>query len=221
MSRFVNADSIIGGNLFAYCKNSIVNRYDPKGTEDEFVWPIRESPKWGTASDGAKMDVFFFVSGLQAMVAESWKYRANMAYGYVDCIGGARFMAQQFFKDRPTMNKNIRATVSGIRRNNLSKLEVIDPNDLEALTFGAVLFTKPDKNGKRHMGYYVGCWEDTEYCLIETTGKGDIMHYDNLEDRLYNPKTGKGFYEWGELSWIDYSGVCGAWIALPYDIPED
>ena len=47
------------------------------------------------------------------------------------------------------------------------------------------------------------------------------MHYANLEEHLYNPETGHGFYEWGELACVDYSGVCGSWIALPYDIPSD
>lgn len=173
------------------------------------------------------MSVFYFVNGLHYMVNDvvdgkkGWKYRSNMGFGYVDCIGGARFMGQQFFKNSRTLDANIRATASGIRANNLSRLEDIDPTALEEITYGAVLFTLPDKKGKRHMAYYIGSHNGYEHCIIETTGKGDRMHYANLEERLYNPETGHGFYEWGELACVDYSGVCGSWIALPYDIPSD
>ena len=201
------------------------------GTEEEWLegWiePLRKSPRWGTAVDGEQMSVFYFVNGLHYMVNDvvdgkkGLKYRHNMGFGYVDCIGGARFMGQQFFKNSRTLDANIRATASGIRANNLSRLEDIDPTALEEITYGAVLFTLPDKNGKRHMAYYIGSHNGYEHCIIETTGKGDRMHYANLEERLYNPETGHGFYEWGELACVDYSGVCGSWIALPYDIPSD
>ncbi len=43
------------------------------------------------------------------------------------------------------------------------------------------LFTLPDKNGSRHMAYYIGSHNGYEHCIIETTGKGDRMHYANLE----------------------------------------
>lgn len=78
------------------------------GTEEEWLegWiePLRKSPRWGTAVDGEQMSVFYFVNGLHYMVNDvvdgkkGWKYRSNMGFGYVDCIGGARFMGQQFFK---------------------------------------------------------------------------------------------------------------------------
>lgn len=230
-ARFLNADIMFTNNLFAYCSNNVINCTDPMGTEEEWLegWiePLRKSPRWGTAVDGEQMSVFYFVNGLHYMVNDvvdgkkGWKYRRNMGFGYVDCIGGARFMGQQFFKNSRTLDANIRATASGIRANNLSRLEDIDPTALEGITYGAVLFTLPDKNGKRHMAYYIGSHNGYEHCIIETTGKGDRMHYANLEERLYNPETGHGFYEWGELACVDYSGVCGSWIALPYDIPSD
>ena len=230
-ARFLNADIMFTNNLFAYCSNNVINCTDPMGTEEEWLegWiePLRKSPRWGTAVDGEQMSVFYFVNGLHYMVNDvvdgkkGWKYRSNMGFGYVDCIGGARFMGQQFFKNSRTLDANIRATASGIRANNLSRLEDIDPTALEEITYGAVLFTLPDKKGKRHMAYYIGSHNGYEHCIIETTGKGDRMHYANLEERLYNPETGHGFYEWGELACVDYSGVCGSWIALPYDIPSD
>ncbi len=215
--RFVNSDVLVGKrrllahNMFVYCRNMVICYTDPDGLEDNGIWPLRKKPVWGEAVDGQKMPVWYLVAGLHVMVEERWSYSSSMDYGKVDCIGGARFIGQQFFKNNTILNKNIRQKVSSIRANNLSRLETINPQNLEEIPYGAFLFTAPNKEKKRHMGYYIGSYNGYDHCIIETTGKGDVMHYADLEERLRDDEKGTGFIEWGLWNCVDYDAV---------DIPE-
>lgn len=124
-----------------------------------------------------------------------------MAYGQADCIGVARIAAQSFYKDKRAFDENITAMASRIFRENLSEYHVIDPNNLDSIPAGAVLFTKKTN----HMGYYLGYFNGNPYCMAETTNYGDVMHYTSLTDRLYDAASGNGFYYWGLLNYVDYS----------------
>ena len=193
----------------------IIRHTDPSGLEDNGTWPLRKSPVWGEAVDGQKMPVWYLVEGLHVMVEERWSYSSSMAYGKVDCIGGARFIGQQFFKNSTILDKNIRQKVSSIRSYNLSKLETIDPQNLDEIPYGAFLFTGPNAKGKRHMGYYIGTHNGYDHCIIETTGEGDVMHYADLEKRLFDDAKGTGFIEWGLWNCVDYDA-----IDIPECVPE-
>ena len=139
------------------------------------------------------------------MTREKWDYsKKDMAYRRVDCIGGARFIAKQFYKLKRYLDYNIRDTVPGIIQNNLADgLHVIDPENLDEIPEGAVLFTF-DQN---HMGYYLGDFDEYKYCISETQYVGDVMKFKNLKERLhhYNNITRKneGFYYWAMLDCID------------------
>ncbi len=57
------------------------------------------------------------------------------------------------------------------------------------------------------MGYFLGDFDEYEYCISETQNTGDVMQFKNLKKRLhhYNKRKRKyeGFYYWGVLNCID------------------
>ena len=211
--RFVNTDSLVNGNIYLYCNNNPTNRIDPTGRASKLGdynnWTyevlIKDNKFWGEAGKNDKIPIWVFPNGIIQMTKESWAYsKKDMAYGRVDCIGGARFIAKQFYRLKRYLDYNIRDTVSGIIEHNLSDgLHAIDPENLDAIPEGAVLFTYDQD----HMGYFLGDFDEYEYCISETQNTGDVMQFKNLKKRLhhYNKRKRKyeGFYYWGVLNCID------------------
>ena len=167
-----------------------------------YVFPLKKTDskhRYGGAEADEKMPLWYFMGAIHQSVDGEWKYNNSMAYRQVDCIGVARLCAQQYYKNKDAMYKNVKGTVSEIVANCIGEMKVIDLNNLEEIPVGAVLF-RESKAG--HMGYYIGEFNGIKHCIAETNG--GVMHYDSLENR-YRKNKNKGFFYWAPLDCVDYS----------------
>ena len=190
----------------------------PNGDEKYrgYVFPLEDKDKdhlYGGAEADEKMPLWFFVGGIHQSVAEEWYYDKSMHYGQADCIGVARLCAQRYYRNRNAMYKNVKGTVSDIVADCIGEMHVIDPNNLDEIPVGAVLF-RESKEG--HMGYYLGEFDGKKHCIAETNHDKDNMHYDSLEDR-YRKNKDEGFYYWALLDCVDYTTDYfkdGSWLVV-------
>ena len=215
--RFLFADDTnfttkksIADNMYTYCSSNPVIAYDSDGADTQLIITYLPSPlvektttgKYGSHGMESLIPRSFFIGGLFQMKGESWKYRHNMAYGYADCNGIVRFIAQQYYNYSAygESGYNIRTKVSEIKKINTTNVSVLD---LSLLEVGMVLFSYD----LSHMAVYVGKYGSNEHAIIESTPSGGV-HVSDLLTQLYS-KTKKGthFSEAGYLKFIDYSSA--------------
>ncbi|MBQ2700487.1 MAG: hypothetical protein IJF65_04935, partial [Clostridia bacterium] len=169
-----------------------------------YVFPLTATTsenRYGGAEADEKMPLWYFMGAVHQATDGQWKYNKSMGYNQADCIGVLRLCAQQFYKNKDAMEVNMSGTVSNIVKYCVGDMNVIDPNNMDAIPVGAVLF-RESKSG--HMGYYLGEFNGIKHCIAETNSEGGAMHYDSLENR-YRKNRDKGFYYWAFVDCVDYS----------------
>ena len=189
--RFINADVLMKGNLFAYCKDKPIIGFDPDGKEstdiyERFIGNPGDSMQHvlnKNFKDG-RMPMAHFLNLLGQMIEEKWQYSHDTAYGYVDCVGVYRYTMYWFFSEDFSENdKYVKSNVSGLYEYGVynktnKKISVIGKGRIThktKYTIGMELFRNPESDDG-HVAYYVGNWfEGYENAVIEAVSGGVVI----------------------------------------------
>lgn len=211
--RFINADTLIKGNMFAYCENNPIISFDPLGENTQiFVdlgYPITETvlekgDKFGSHNETEMIDRQFVVSALLQMSKDpksgnkAWKYGHTMLYGMADCNGIFRSIVKAFYT-QTAYHKILgtETTVSGI----IPRIQVSPPipiTDKDAIPACSIVISK-DYN---HMGMTIGTYQNSKNAIVESAIRFGGVHVST------NWKVGSGsreFYYYCQVNIIDYN----------------
>ena len=223
--RFVNADTIIQGNLFAYCVNAPVKCSDSDGFECTVCQRAHYSFT-GSVGDKMKhvlrrpkrdrMEICQFLSFIKQMVDEEWTYAPRedngIWYGHVDCVGVYRFTMNWYYHDTPYKELSMNATnVTGMYYSGTYKDDYKgakgrgEIEDTTEYTIGMALFRMEDTGESQlhgiHVAYYVGDYfPGYTNAVIEAVESGVIIR--SLDESI---EKGGPYTHFGYLKGIDYS----------------
>ena len=222
MCRFVNADTLMTGSMFAYCNSAPILQYDPDGFEcnrcgqvhDRFVGeigdPISHRENGSSLSRDGRMPMCQFMEYLWQMYEEKWQYTEDgPAYGYVDCVNIYRFAVYWYFNHSSYKELMVGEMVEGQyrnsvynndnpRRNVLGKGKITDTT---TFVVGMALFRDPLVKDKGHVAIYVGNWfEGYENAVIEAVYGGVTIRELSESESINGP-----FTHYGYLRGIDYT----------------
>ncbi len=189
--RFVNADKIVKGNLYAYCSNQPITRYDPSGFESFILTddPAVSSVKY----PNTVMPVKLFVDLItQAVTNKDWKY----VYGHskwkeTDCVGLPKYILNWYYsfdsfkklsKIKEGKNKGkIYNQVKDLAVYGMQYQETCEIESFDEIPIGAAVYIyNPEhkrankKNmGWIHVGVFIGEWGDYEYAVAQAASADD------------------------------------------------
>ena len=186
MCKFINSDSLLSANLFAYCNNHPVLCVDSNGTRPSFATmclreygssylsPSQQTPeavlkKGQRGKNEGKIPVGYLLAYLDQMVAMGdWKYAdGKMAWKAVDCVGMLRIAYQQYSQK---LAKNTSSWVGGVRSAAIKagfECRPVDGNEGELIPGMAIYWYDPDNKNEDgeprpwdHIGIYIGSYRD-------------------------------------------------------------
>ena len=178
-NRFINADSIIQGNLFSYCNNCVVISYDPDGEDAKIFFdngmpittPVLFNNDFGTHSQTEKMSTQYVVSALIQMTADphlknnkAWIYGHTMIYGIADCNGILRSTVKGFYTQ--SAYSKILGTATTINLI-IPKIQVSEPmpiTDKDAIPACSIVISKDYS----HMGMTIGPYLHSNNAIVES-----------------------------------------------------
>ncbi|MDD3915483.1 MAG: RHS repeat-associated core domain-containing protein, partial [Bacteroidales bacterium] len=194
-NRFVNADSVMRGNLFSYCNSEPVKYADTNGKSTHlicmsiwnrdvgdyrspsFLTPQAVLQKGMRGKNTGKIPVGYLLAYLDQMVKSGdWKYRdAKMEWKSVDCIGMIRLAFQQYSQK---LARNSQTYVGGMCDEAIKQgIEILPVSgDEHAIEAGmAIYWYNPAHKNKRgqlrpwyHIGVYVGTYFDETTSIYYT-----------------------------------------------------
>ena len=186
LCRFINSDSLLSTNLFAYCNNQPTLCVDSNGTRPAFaamclkecgssyLSPSEQTPeavlkKNHRGKNRGKIPVGYLLAYLDQMVAAGdWKYAdGKMAWKAVDCVGMIRIAYQQYSQK---LAETTSSWVGGVRSNAIKagfECLPVDGNEGELVPGMAIYWYDPDNRNEDgelrpwdHIGIYVGSYRD-------------------------------------------------------------
>ncbi len=179
--RFINADTIFKGNLYAYCGNNPIVLSDDNGKSAQFAYacmndgggngyisPSARAPeavlsRGQKGKNSGKIPVAYLLAYLDQMVESGdWKYvSGKMAWKAVDCIGMIRLAYQQYSQQLAKKS----ATYVGKMYHDAIKqgLEIVPLEGNESdLVPGMAVYWNDSTREKPwyHIGVYMGSYLD-------------------------------------------------------------
>ncbi len=192
VGRFINADAIVGRNLFSYCNDTPICQQDHEGNI-----PISSTthPMSGNDRDPLKhilnnskdprMPMPLFLDCLAQMVDEKWQYstkeEGGISYGHTDCAGIYRYIMHWYFS--PSVNKELSMNKSTVENQYLYSVFNHDTrtgipgkgklSDDTEMQIGMALFRKSGSKWE-HVAIYVGDYFDGyANAVVEAVQCGD------------------------------------------------
>ena len=189
--RFVNADIVYHGNIYAYCGNVPTILIDPDGASShlysEDAW---KEEKFGKHNKDEKLTAEILIGMLERMVDEGWGYHdRTMRYKTVDCLAMIRHCAKAWYKYKAYSYYGINTTTSEQYKSMMKKgMAYGEIDDITDLKPGTILYDKD----KKHVGVYIGYYsKETPYAVIQSssyssplTGKSGVQVWNYYDTQL-------------------------------------
>ena len=189
--RFVNADIVYHGNIYAYCGNVPTILIDPDGASShlysEDAW---KEEKFGKHNKNEKLTTEILIGMLERMVDEGWGYHdRTMRYKTVDCLAMIRHCAKAWYKYKAYSYYGINTTTSEQYKSMMKKgMAYGEIDDITDLKPGTILYDKD----KKHVGVYIGYYsKETPYAVIQSssyssplTGKSGVQVWNYYDTQL-------------------------------------